>query len=83
MNIYLFTILAFEIDYVEEMFRTVVESIGTAKIKDAINELESLTPPPMNTMLNKQPRVEAIARKRKRDSMELGNVPPTNPGNPQ
>jgi hypothetical protein len=48
------------------MFQTVVESIGTAKIKDAIDELESLIPPPMNTMLNKQPQVEAIAKKKKK-----------------
>ncbi len=60
-----------------------VESIGSAKIKDAIGELKSLTPPPMNTMLNKQPREEAIAKKRKRDGMQLANVSPTNPCKPQ
>ena len=59
-----------------------VESIGTEKIKDAIDELNNQTPLPMNTMLDKQPREEAIAKKR-RDAMQLANVPPTNPGNPQ
>ena len=69
------------IDYVEEVFQTMVESIGTEKIKNAIEELNNLTPPPMNTMLTKQPREEAIAKKRMREAMQLANVPPTNPGN--
>ena len=51
--------------------------------KDAIDELNNQTPLPMNTMLDKQPREEAIAKKRRRDAMQLANVPPTNPGNPQ
>lgn len=70
------------LDYVEEIFQTMVESIGTEKIKDAIDELNNQTPLPMNTMLDKQPQEEAIAKKR-RDAMQLANVPPTNPGNPQ
>ena len=69
------------VDYVEEVFQTMVESIGTEKIKNAIEELNNLTPPPMNTMLTKLPRVEAIAKKRMREAMQLTNVPPTNPGN--
>ena len=58
------------------------ESIGTKKLEDAIVELNEKTPVPMNTMLHKQPREEAIAKKR-RDAMQLADVPPTNPGNPQ
>ena len=57
-----------------------VESIGTEKIKNAIEELNNLTPPQMNTMLTKQPREEAIAKK-KGEAMQLTNVPPTKPGN--
>jgi hypothetical protein len=60
-----------------------VESIGTEKIKDAIDELNNQTPLPMNTVLDKQPQEEAITKKRRRDAMQLANVPPTNPGNPQ
>ena len=60
-----------------------VESIGTEKIKDAIGELKKQTPPPMNTMLDKQSREEAIDKKRRRDAIQLANVPPTNPGNSQ
>ena len=60
-----------------------VESIGTEKIKDAIEELKKQTPPPMNTMLDKQSREEAIDKKRRRDGIQLANVPPTNPGNSQ
>jgi hypothetical protein len=58
------------LDYVEEIFQTMVESIGTEKIKDAIDELNNQTPLPINTVLG-------------RDAMQLANVPPTNPGNPQ
>lgn len=74
--------MAFVIDYVEEIFQTMVESIGTEKIENAIDELNKLVPPPMNTMLDKQPREEAIEKKRRRDAMQLANVPPTNPGSP-
>mgnify|MGYP002804203857 CR=1 FL=1 len=52
-------------DYVEEIFQTMVESIGTKKLEDAIVELNEKTPVPMNTMLNQQPREEAIAKKKK------------------
>lgn len=82
-NIYIFISWPLYLDYVEEIFQTMVESIGTEKIKDAIDELNNQTPLPMNTMLDKQPREEAIAKKRRRDAMQLANVPPTNPGNPQ
>ena len=42
-----------------------VESIGTEKMKNAIDELNNQTPSPMNTMLDKQPQEEAIAKKRR------------------
>ena len=72
------------LDYVEEIFQTMVKSIRTEKIENAIDELNKQMPSsPMNTMLDKQPWEEAIAKKRRREAMQLVNVPPTNPGNLQ
>ena len=51
------------------------------RLEGAIEELQKQTPPPMNTMLDKQSREEAIAKKKARDSMTMVDVLPTNPGN--
>ena len=37
----------------------------------------------MHTMLDKQSREEAIAKRKARDSMTCADIPPTNPGNKQ
>jgi hypothetical protein len=50
------------------------------KLEDAIDELKEQTASPMNTMLNKQSREEAIQKRNTRDRMQLVDVPPTNPG---
>jgi hypothetical protein len=39
-----------------------------------------MTPAPMNTMLEKQQREEAIKKRDDRKKMPLCDVPPTNPG---
>ena len=56
-----------------------VEAIEKKQLEEAIDELAEKTPPPMNTMLTKQSREEAI-EKRRRDAMQLVDIPPTNPG---
>ena len=43
--------------------------------------MTDLTPPPMNTMLEKQQRSEARKKKKDRESIPFDDVPPTNPGN--
>ena len=71
----------FLIDYVEDMiYQTMVDAFGSKKLEDAIDELKEQTPSPMNTMLNKQSREEAIQKRNTRDRMQLVDVPPTNPG---
>jgi hypothetical protein len=55
-----------------------VDAIGSKKLEDAIDEEQ--TPSPMNTMLNKQSREEAIQKRNTRDRMQLLDVAPTNPG---
>ena len=57
-----------------------VEAIQKKQLEEAIDELAEKTPPPMNTILTKQSREEAIENRRRRDAMQLVDIPPTNPG---
>ena len=68
------------IDYVNDIYQTMVEAIEKKQLNGAIDELAKKTPAPMNTMLTKQSREEAIEKRRKRDTMQLVDIPPTNPG---
>ncbi len=57
--------------------------LGTTEKKqpnDAIDELAEKTQAPMNTMLTKQLQEEAIEKRKRRDAMQLVDIPPTNPG---
>ena len=65
--------------YVEEIFETFMEA-SKDQLKQAAQELKEKTPPPMNTMLQKQPREEALQKKAARSKMVTENVPPTTPG---
>ena len=65
------------IDYVEDIYQTMVEAIKMKKLKDVIDALKRQSPAPMNTMLTKQLREEAIQKRKTRDAMELADVPPT------
>ena len=66
-------------DYVDEIYETIVDAILCKKLEKEIKELKAQTPPPMNRMLEKQPRSEAIRKKQSRESMPIVDVPPTNP----
>ena len=58
-----------------------VDAILKDKLEAAETTLKEQTPLPMNTMLEKQPRAEAIQKKQTRDAMQPKHVPPTiNPG---
>lgn len=50
------------------------------KMDKAIEEIKTETPDPMNTMLEKESRVEAIKKKQARERMTTVDIPPTNPG---
>ncbi len=47
------------------------------ELKSVQNTLKEMTPPPMNTMLNKQPAIEAVAKRDQRAAMQIVDVPPT------
>ncbi len=50
------------------------------KLDKAIEEIKKDTPDPINTMLEKESRTEAIRKKQARESMTIVDVLPTNPG---
>lgn len=62
--------------YVEEIYQTYLQSTKEELRAAAIN-LQEMTPAPMNSMLEKQPREEAIEKRAKRMKMTLEDVPPT------
>lgn len=70
----------FHVDYVDDIFQTMCEALQSNTLKDSITGQQTQTPAPMHTMLVKQSREEAIQKKTMRDSMQLVDVPPTNPG---
>ena len=50
------------------------------ELKNANTELYEKTPAAMNTMLEKQPRAEALLKRQQRSKMVVTDVPPTTPG---
>lgn len=66
-------------DYVEEIFQTFLMATPE-QLAAATQELNEMTPAPMNTMLEKQPVAEAIEKRRRRRAMIVEDIPPTTPG---
>lgn len=58
------------------MYKTIFESDVDA-LNAAVEKLDSMTPKPVSSMLEKQPREEAIAKRAARASMVIENVAPT------
>lgn len=50
------------------------------ELKDANTELYEKTPAAMNTMLEKQPRAQALLKKQQRSKMVVTDAPSTTPG---
>ena len=67
------------LEYVEDIYNTFLAATSE-ELKNAAQKLKELTPLPMNSMLQKQPRAEAIAKRLERSKMEIIDVPPTTPG---
>lgn len=63
----------------EEIFQTYLKATKD-DLESAANKLKEKTPAPMNSMLQKQPKEEAIQKREKRRSMVVVDVPPTTPG---
>lgn len=68
-------------DYVEDIYEAYLEAEKQNQLKFARQELLAMEPPPMNTMLEKQSREEAVEQRIQRKGMIVQDVPPTTPGN--
>ncbi|XP_020630839.1 uncharacterized protein LOC110067836 isoform X2 [Orbicella faveolata] len=66
-------------DYVEDIYQTYIESQEKGQLGVAMQELSDMNPPPMNTMLERQSREEAIVKRAERKGKTVKDVPPTTP----
>lgn len=68
------------VGYVQAIYETLLAA--TKKdLENAAKKLKEISPEPMNSMLTKQPKTEAIAKHKQRKIMVTQDVPPTTPGN--
>lgn len=65
-------------EYVEDIFQTFLHA-SKDNLKKAAKALKEKTPAAMNTMLEKQPRAEALKKREDRKKMVVKNIPPTTP----
>ena len=63
----------------EDIFQTFLTATKE-ELKGAADKLKDMTPPPMNTMLEKESRSSAMEKKIDRSKKITENVPPTTPG---
>lgn len=70
-------------DYVEEIYQTYLLAHKDNKLEEELSNLIAVTPEPMNGMLEKQNREEAIHKRdtRQKIALEAKEVPPTTPCN--
>lgn len=64
----------------QEIYNTFLNAHAKDELDAAAKILKHNTPLPMNTMLTKQPRDEAIKKWSERKAMVIMDVPPTVPG---
>ena len=62
-------------DYVEDIYQAVFVAEDKDQLGDAMRELHDMNPPPMNTMLEKQLREEAIEKRTERKGNTVQDVP--------
>ena len=68
-------------EYVEDIYQTYIESQEKGQLEDAMQELSDMNPLPMNTMLERQSKEEAIVKRMERKAKTVKDVPPTTAGN--
>ena len=66
------------LDYAGELFQFYM-TLTKQQLQDACNDLKEMVPEPMNTMLEKQPKEEAIRKWADRMNLVTRDVPPTAP----
>ena len=68
-------------EYVEDIYQAFLVAQDKDQLRPAMQELSEMNPPPMNTMLEKQSREEAIQKRTERKGKTVQDVPSTAPGN--
>lgn len=68
-------------EYVEDIYQTYLAAQEKNQLRAAMQELSDMNPSPMNRMLEKQSKEEAIAKRKERKGKKVKDVPPTTPGN--
>lgn len=63
-------------DYVEDIFQTFMNA-STEELVAAEAELKEMSPAPMNTILDKESKEEAIQKLEHRKKIVVADVPPT------
>ena len=63
----------------EEIFQTFLR-VSTDNLKEAAAKLKELTPLPMNSMLERESKTDAVKKKTDRSKKVVEDVPPTTPG---
>ena len=63
----------------EEIFQTFLSASGD-DLKGAAAKLKELTPLPMNSMLERESKTDAVKKKTDRSKKVVEDVPPTTPG---
>ncbi len=71
---------SFYIGYVQAIYETFLDAQRKDTLKEEAKKIKKMTPKPMNTMLNKQSRDEAVKKRKERRAMVLKDVPPTSTG---
>ncbi|XP_015749576.1 PREDICTED: uncharacterized protein LOC107329403 [Acropora digitifera] len=71
--------ISLNFEYVEEIFQTFL-SASSDDLKRAIAKLKELTPLPMNSMLQRESKTDAVKKKSDRSKRVVEDVPPTTPG---
>ena len=76
VNMILFIVIA----YVQEIYEMYLDAEQKGHLEKELEELKKMTPKPMNVMLNKQPRDEAIKKRNERRAMVVKDASPTATG---
>ena len=65
--------------YIQEIYETILSS-SKKDLKEAAAKLKEMCPPPMNTMLSKQTKSDALKKRSDRRQIIIKDVPPSTPG---
>ena len=65
--------------YIQEIYETILSS-SKKDLKEAAVKLKEMCPPPMNTMLSKQTKSDALKKRSDRRQIIIKDVPPSTPG---